>query len=193
MSITNTPHEYGSIAKGFHWVIALLVIVMLISGNFMDDIINPSLRAFVYMMHKATGVLIFILMTLRLLWALNNRKPQLPNTVHFIEKILARSTQGVLYLLLFIMPLSGWLFTSVKGYPISFYGLFDFPLAPVLGQAYIGHFWRNAHTLLGWTLLVLISLHALAALKHHFYDKDSLLTSMLPRQKSMVVKMRVKK
>ncbi len=193
MSMANTSDEYGSVAKTFHWGIACLVIIMLISGNFMDDIDAPALRAFVYLMHKATGVLIFFLMALRLLWALYNRKPALPENMNRIEKLLARAMQNVLYITLFIMPLSGWLFTSVKGYPISFYGLFNFPLAPVLGKTYIGHFWRDIHTLLGWTLIILISLHALAALKHHFYDKDTVLKSMLPRQKKLVLRTRIKK
>lgn len=109
------------------------------------------------------------------------------------EKLLARATQRVLYVLMLMIPFSGWLMISAKGYNISMYGLFDFPLAPIQNSRNIGHFWHEIHELVAWTLIVLVSIHGLAALKHHFWNKDNVLKMMLPRRKGVVVKTNIKK
>ncbi len=98
--LKNTPKQYGSITKIFHWTIALLIIGMLCLGFFMSGpIVN---------VHKLVGLLILVLVAARLIWKLFNPQPTLPETVSHLEKIAARSVQGLLYLCMFGMPLSGW-------------------------------------------------------------------------------------
>lgn len=181
MGVKNTFEDYGSIAKWFHWGMFVAVVLMLISGHFMGDIPSRTLRSLTYTMHKASGITLFFLAALRLAWAFWNRRPSLPKKMHKIERFVAHFMQAALYLMLFIMPFSGWMFTSAKGYSISMFGLFNFPLAPIVGEKIVAHDWHTIHELVGWTLIVLISLHALAALKHHYYDKDDVLRSMFPK------------
>ncbi len=193
MSIKNTWQEYGSVSKWLHWSIFILIVLMLLSGNFMGDIPNKELKSLCVLLHKAFGVLIFFLTAARLAWAFMNRRPKLPGKMSKIELMLANIMKNLLYVTLLAIPVTGWLMVSAKHYSINMFGLFNFPLAPMTLNRHIGHFWHEVHELVAWTLIVLVSLHALAALKHHFYDKDNVLNSMLPKRKRTVVKTDVKK
>ena len=180
MSLKNTKKHYGSVAKWLHWSIFLAIVGLLLSGHFMGDIPNPAWRTVGYIAHKSFGVSVFILTAFRVAWAFNNTHPDLPANTQKFERIIARATQGLLYLALLVIPLSGWLMTAYKGHKISFFGLFYFPTLPVEINRPTGHFWYEVHELAAWTLLVLVCCHALAALKHHFIDKDNVLKTMLP-------------
>jgi cytochrome b561 len=126
---------------------------------------------------------ILMLAVLRLLWRLFNRPPELPAAMSTIEKQLARATHVLFYVLLFVMPLTGWVMSSAKNFSVSWFHQFTWPnLIGPNEQAF--DVLRTTHDTLSWLLFALALLHILAALKHHFWHKDDVLKRMLPFTKS---------
>ena len=93
---------------------------------------------------------------------------------------LAVVTHGLLYGLLVVIPLSGWLYSSATGVQVVYLGLFPLPDVVPKDKA-LAALLRSVHVTLNFTLLALVCIHAVAALKHHFVDRDAVLTRMLPR------------
>ena len=171
--------RYTPAAIAFHWILAVLIIGNLAFGLTIVDLpLSPQkLRYFSW--HKWTGVTIFLIASARLLWRLSHRAPALPPTMKPWERRLAHVAHVLLYVLFFAAPLTGWLFSSATGFQTVYLGVLPIPdliaknkeLAEVLKLA---HHWIN------YTLAAVIVLHAAAALKHHFVDRDDVLARMLP-------------
>lgn len=176
MSLKNTTTHYGSVSKWFHWIMAVLVIGMLILGLYMSDLPSGIEKLDLYGYHKSFGILILCLVIFRLIWRLSNIQPalEIPNW----EKFSAITVHWLLYFLMFAMPLSGWLMTSAGGHPPSFFGWFILPelVSPSTEKM---HIFKTIHVVFAYSLIALILLHTAAALKHHFIDKDIILTRML--------------
>jgi cytochrome b561 len=175
------PVRYTPLAIGLHWLVALALIATFTLGLTMVDMpgITPTkLHYFSY--HKWAGVTIFALVTLRLLWRLWHRGPALPQGMNAAEQFLAQAMHYLLYALMFAIPLSGYFFSLASGYPVVYLGKFPLPVLIAKNKelAYtlkIVHYWLNMG------MVALVVLHALAALKHHFINRDDVLTRMLPR------------
>ncbi len=179
MPIRNSKSQYGSVAKFLHWLMFLLIVGLLIVGNVMEDIEPLSLRFQVYGLHKSIGISVLILVAVRLFWKITNTAPSLPAHMKPIEKLMAKSGHAALYLLLIAMPVSGWMMSSAAGFPVSVFGLFTLPdlVAP---DRHLMKDLEDVHELLANAIMALVSIHALAALMHHFYHKDDVLRRMLP-------------
>src|SRR5262249_37343117 len=132
-----------------------------------------------YARHKSVGLTILALVVLRLLWRWANPTPVLPSTLKPYERALAGVTHFGLYLILFAMPLTGWMMTSARGFPVSWFGFFQLPdFVPKNDSLY--NAMKDTHHVLAAALYAIVSLHVLAALKHHFILKDDVLRRMLP-------------
>lgn len=174
----NTVESYGTIAKAFHWTIALLVIFMLCLGFWMGTQ-QPPFKFQLYGLHKSVGALILSLGVLRLLWRVANPVPALPADFSPLLRFLVHLGHWGLYAMFIAMPLIGWGMSSAGGHPVSFFGLFTLPplvaenkeLSSLLNTA---HFWG------AWLFIAMIAAHVLAALYHHFIRKDNILRRMLP-------------
>lgn len=179
MPIRNTKSQYGSVAKFLHWLMFLLIVGLIIVGSFMEDIEPMTLKFQVYGLHKSLGISVLILVAVRLLWKITNTSPSLPAHMKPIEKLMAHAGHAALYLLLIAMPVSGWVMSSAAGFPVSVFGLFTLPdlVAP---DRHLMKDMEDVHELLANAIMVLVSIHALAALMHHFYHKDNVLKRMLP-------------
>ena len=153
---------------------------MLIGGFLMGNIADRELRIFVITMHKLSGMMILALMTVRLLWALQNVKPELPEAMPTWERIAERAVHGILYLALFLMPISGWIMSTAAGRPPGYYNVFNIPLPGIPQSEAIGGFFNTMHKTLAWVLVIFVTIHILAALKHHIINKDNTLRRMLP-------------
>jgi cytochrome b561 len=172
--------RYTPAAIALHWLAALLIAFNLAFGLYLVDLpLSPQkLRYFSY--HKWVGVTVFALSAARLLWRLQHPAPALPATMQGWERRLANGSHFLLYVLFFAAPLSGWLFSSAAGFQTVYLGVLPIPdllaknseLAEVLK---VTHHWIN------YTMAAVIALHASAALKHHFVDRDDVLRRMLPR------------
>jgi cytochrome b561 len=171
--------SYSAPAKLGHWLVALLIIAAYsVAWTMVDMKLSPTkLKLFNY--HKWIGVTIFTLAVLRVLWRLYRRPPVLPATMRAWEQRTAEITHRLLYLLLFAIPLSGWLMSSAKGFQTVYLG--RLPIPDAIGKnAALGAALTEVHVALTWLLLGLLVLHVAAALKHHFIDRDDVLRRMLP-------------
>jgi cytochrome b561 len=138
--------------------------------------------------HKSFGMTVLMLAILRLLWRLKNPPPELPGHMTSLERKLARATHIAFYVLLFAMPLTGWMMSSAKKYSVSWFGLFTWPNLIGKNEAAFD-FLRATHDTMSVILLSIAVLHILAALKHHFWNKDNVLLRMLPQIKSEKAKL----
>jgi len=179
-------YDYTAIAKTFHWLIALLIFVLFPLAWVMDGF--SGLQKFqAYNLHKSLGITVLTLMALRLLWRLASPAPGLPSEMPALEQRAAHAGHFLLYLLLFLMPLSGWLMISASDKPSVLFQFTAFPLLPWIGdlppdqKKYLAAIFRETHVLLSYTLLALVVIHIAAALRHAFLLHDGILSRMLPR------------
>jgi cytochrome b561 len=173
---------YTRTAVALHWLIALLITAGFTLGATMTDLhMSPrKLRIFSY--HKWIGITVLGLVLLRLLWRLAHKPPP-DEPMPPWQRIAAHVTHWLLYLLMIATPMVGWLYSSASGYPVVYLKLWQLPdlvsknkpLADVLVQV---------HATLAWTLFGVVLLHAAAALKHHYFDRDATLRRMLAWRRS---------
>jgi cytochrome b561 len=174
-----TPTRYGAVAQIFHWVIAALIVTQFVLGRTASGLPLGVHKLALLARHKSFGMTVLMLAVLRLLWRLKNPAPSLPPWMTRFERAAARGTHGAFYVLLFAMPLTGWMMSSAKSYSVSWFGLFTWP--NLIGKNETAfNLLRSTHETLSDVLFVIAVLHILAALKHHFWNKDNVLLRMLP-------------
>jgi cytochrome b561 len=180
MQIGNSETRYGAVAQLLHWVIVALIITQLVLASKADGLPLGPAKIAVLAQHKSFGMTIFSVAVLRLIWRLFNPVPPLPESMPRWQRIAAHMSHGALYALIIITPLFGWMMSSARNFPVSWFGLFTFPdlIQPDKARYEIFH---QIHEVLAFTLATLAVLHAAAALKHHFIDRDDVLQRMLPR------------
>jgi cytochrome b561 len=173
----NTREGYGLVAIGLHWLVAVTVLGLFGLGLWMVELTyyDPWYRT-APGIHKAVGVLLFIALVLRLLWRLGQPAPA-PIGRRW-ERALAGLVHALLYLLLFATMIAGYLISTADGRAVEVLGLFAVP-ATFTGLANQEDIAGAVHFWLAWTLVGLVTLHALAALKHAFIDRDATLRRML--------------
>ena len=171
--------RYTHTAIALHWLIALLIFAALPLGIYMHDLPLSPYKLQLYSYHKWIGVTVFMLAVLRLSWRISHRPPPLPGTMPAWERLAAESVHYLLYALIFIIPVSGWLMSSAKGFQTVWFGVL--PLPDLVGKdKELGDLLHEVHEALNFALLGLLLAHAGAALKHHFIQHDDILVRMLP-------------
>lgn len=171
--------RYGAVAVALHWLTALLVVCGFTLGLSMVPLPLSPRKLQWYLWHKWIGISVFLLTCLRLGWRWGHAPPPLPPMARWQART-SQAAHALLYALLVAIPLSGWVYSSSTGVQVNYLGLFPLPdlvakdreLAVVL---------RAVHVTLNFTLLAVVCVHIAAALKHHFADRDPVLTRMLPR------------
>ena len=180
MSLRNTADRYGHVAQLLHWIVVALIIGQFVLASTAEDLPRLSAeRLEVTALHKSLGLTVLILAVLRLVWRSVSPPPLLPATMKPWERGFAQLIHWALYGVMFAMPLSGWMWSSASNYPVSWFGLVQMPDLVPPGEGLKDAF-HEGHEILGTLLLVLAALHVLAALKHHFLDRDTVLRRMLP-------------
>lgn len=175
MLFKNTEERYGIVAIIFHWIMAILIIGMISLGLYMADLPNGPVKIKLFGLHKEFGMLILMLVTLRIIWRLQNQTPRL--SIPRWQKWAAHGTHFILYTLMIAMPITGWLVTSAAGFQVSFFGMFLVPNLIPADEAQMKLF-AEIHEWLAYGLIAVLCLHVAAALKHHFIDKDNILIRM---------------
>ena len=175
-------HRYSTVSLVFHWGLALLVVVQiaLIMAYEGYDAASDPLAGTYMGLHKSVGLSILVLTLARLAWRMMNPVIPLPTTVPRWQRILARTTQVLFYVLLIGLPLGGWAASSAAGRAIEWFGLFTWPGLPMPLNRELAGTIIEAHEVAGKALIALIALHVIGALKHHFVDRDNVLRRMLP-------------
>jgi len=175
-SITQEPVRYTRTAITLHWLIAALIICAFTLGWIMTDLQVSPLRLRMFNWHKWVGVTILSLVTIRLIWRLMHRPPPfLPMPAW--QRVAANALHGLLYVLLLLQPLSGWIYSNAAGYQVVYLGLVPLPNL-VQKNKEVADVMMERHEFLGWCLLIAVCLHILAALKHQYIDGDSTLRRM---------------
>jgi cytochrome b561 len=171
--------RYGAIAQVFHWLIAALVFIMLGLGYYMEDLPLGSRKLELYGIHKSIGITIAMLAALRLVWRLLNPPPPLPDSMRSWERKAAGAVHALLYLMLFVQPLIGFLQSNAANFPVVLWGVLLLP--PLIGPDQpLSETLLDVHAIGGNFLAILVIVHVAAALRHHFVLKDDVLRRMLP-------------
>jgi|TARA_B100000745_G_C20154654_1_gene395659 cytochrome b561 len=178
VQIVNSDKKYGLIAIMLHWILAVSVIGLYILGLYMTDLTYyDALYRVLPAWHKAIGVAVLLAFVLRLGWRLINPVPQNPN--HRVwEKRLAHYIHWSFYVLIVLMCVSGYLISTADGRALDVWGLFSIP-ALITGVDNLEDMAGNAHYWIANTLILMVLLHAGAAIKHQLIDKDNTLGRML--------------
>lgn len=185
MALRSDSAEWGNLAKFFHWTIVALILVQATIGLVMVQLPKRPGVIPVYTFHKSLGLTIFALAVLRLIWRLFDARPDEPASMPRWQVAAARVSHALLYVLIFAVPLSGWLFDSASALrPFRWFGLFEVPSLTGGPDPALKDFGESAHFWLFCLLAAVAAGHALAALAHHFIDHDDVLRRMLPRRRA---------
>ncbi len=183
--------RYTRVAVILHWLVAVLITVNVVLALWADHVPDDSVRA-VIDAHKSIGISVLGLALLRILWRLTHRPPVAPAVRRRSERIAAQVVHGGLYLLILLLPLSGWLHDSAwkdaATHPMHWFGLFEWPrigaitaLPPTTREALHTRF-GELHTASSYLLYALLALHIAGALKHQWLDGEPSLQRMTLRQ-----------
>jgi cytochrome b561 len=175
----STPERWGLVSIALHWTIAALILLVQVpAGLTMVALERGPLQDFLFTTHKTTGLVIFALAVVRLGWRWGNPVPALPADLPRWQAMLARSNHALLYLLLFLMPISGFLYTALGGFPVPLFGLYD--LADLVPENKpLGEVCKRVHLTLQFVLYAAVALHVAGALQHHLVRRDGVLRRML--------------
>ena len=172
-------HRYTRTAIFLHWLIALGLVGTFAVGFYMEGLPLSPNKLKLYAWHKWAGMVLLVLAGLRLMWRLTHPTPELPPTMGRASRRAAHAGHALLYVLMFAIPISGWLMTSAKGVPVVWFGIWQLPDLVGKDEA-LGSLLTDVHVILNYTLLVVVVGHVAAALQHHFIRKDGVLARMLP-------------
>jgi len=174
--MTNT--RYSSPAIGLHWAIAILVLAAWPLGWYIADLPLSPNKLQLISWHKWLGITVLMLMLPRLLWRATHTPPPLPAGMPNWQSKAAHLAHFALYALLLAVPLSGWLMSSAKGYPVVWLGIWQLP--DLIGKdKELGDLFKEAHELLNDAFILLIVTHIGAAVMHRVKG-DGILQRMLP-------------
>lgn len=180
MMLKNRSDRWGGVSQLLHWLVAALILTMAYLGLTMGDLPNGPDKIRTYALHKSIGITILALVAMRLVWRFYAGAPlPVPGTPRWQEGI-ASFTHWAIYGLLFAIPVSGWVLSSVPSFPLRWFSLFDIPKIPGVDQE-MHESAGDAHEIMFWLLALLVAAHAGAAFYHHLFLRDSTLARMLPK------------
>ena len=179
LMITSVAEPYHVIVKLLHWIIAILIIALIVLGWYMVELSYydpwyPAALAW----HKALGLVALGVVAVKTIWILSSRSLALLPSLRRWERIAAKLTHHILYGMMLLIPLSGYLISTSAGKGVDLWGGFTIPAVLVVGQDVLG--WVvEVHYYCSYGTAILIAIHAVAALKHHFIHRDATLRRML--------------
>ena len=182
MQLRNSSSRYGWVSIFMHWGVALAVFGLFALGLWMVGLDYYSTwRKDAPDLHKSIGLTLFAVMLLRMVWRFVSPPPPTLSSYSRLTRLGAKVGHSFLYLSLFAVMIAGYLISTADGAGIAVFGLFEVP-ALVSGLPDQADVAGVVHLYLAWALVVFAGLHALAALKHHFIDRDATLVRMLGRK-----------
>lgn len=171
--------NYSRPAIALHWLIALLIVCIAALGLYMVDLPETAPeRELLFDWHRWLGVTGFVFILARMLWRTVRKPPALVASMPRLQRIAASATHFLLYALMMVAPLTGYLLTNRAGETVKFFG---WSLPPLIGEnSGQVKLFEDIHAYAAYLLIAVAVLHALAALKHHFIDRDETLARMVP-------------
>ncbi len=177
--IRDTREAWGSVTRALHWLMALLILAMFVLGWVAVNYPMSPTKLKLFIWHKSIGLTLLGLVVVRIAWRIANATPAPPLETSTTERRLARTGHAFLYLLMIAMPVSGYVINSTANFPFRYFGGMKVPnLIPT------NELWQGAaetvHLAAFWIFLLIISIHVLAAVRHHVIKKNNVLIRMLP-------------
>lgn len=175
MSAFREERHYPARLRALHWLVAVLVLAVWPLG-YLIRFTRDEVKLDFYLLHESLGFLVLWLMLLRIGARLT--APALPDAAPGLEGGLARAVHGLLYLLLVVMPVSGFLATNAHGFPLAWFGLL--PVWSPIGKApEIAPIFSAIHAWSAWILLATFALHLAGVFYHHLIRRDATLFRIL--------------
>ena len=175
-----TKPAYTGTAKALHWLIVALLIVQFVLAWTMPHIGRNTPLTTLIDLHFSFGVLILFVVAIRLIWRLTHAEPESEDGFPPWQHQTAQVVHWLLYLLLFVVPILGWINANWRGYPVTLFGLFEMP--KIMATRAPGWRWTgDLHGFLAtYGMLGLVGLHVAAAMYHYVIRRDRVLQRMLP-------------
>ncbi len=175
--LKNTNSGYGWVAISLHWLMAIGIFgtfglgLYMVELTYYDTWYRGSLD-----LHKSIGLTLMFVWILRIIWRWSNTSPQI--TGNALEKKAAHTVHLLLYVVMLALMITGYLISTADGRGIAVFGLFEIPALSISfeNQEDIA---GEIHWLLAWGLILMVGLHAMAAIKHHVINKDDTLLKMI--------------
>lgn len=180
MQLTNSPTRYGAILQILHWLTAVFVITAWVIGQLHDSLPKGAARNSAMFVHISFGLSVLVFLFARLAWRLYSPSPP-PEPTRFGKPLewASKIVTAAIYLLMLLIPIAGIVVVFSHGRPLSIYGLWSIPSPWALDRTF-AHAMEERHEFLANLLMILVVLHAAAALVHHYVLRDRTLTRMLP-------------
>jgi len=177
MSLRNTQYEYGSLAKWLHWLVAIGIFALLYLGLEQSDMESGPDKNAIRALHGSIALLVFTLMTVRIVWRFMNEVPVHPEGTPGWQRAAATLVHWGIYISVYVQLVAGALIVGTGGRPLPFFGLFSVPL-PIAENHDNHEFWEGIHEFTWKIIAALLVVHLLAALYNHFVAKNDVLRRM---------------
>ena len=168
--------RYDPFARLLHWLIVVLLVAQYIVAWTMPEIHRGTQPVGLITWHLEIGTAIIAVMLVRIVWRLLRREPDVVEATPSM-RIVSRLTHALLYLLLIVQPVMGWINASSRGWHVTLFGVIPLPALSTTGSP-LGHEMGDLHQVLAWGILGLVGLHLAGALYHHFVLRDGVLRRM---------------
>ena len=180
MNIRNSSEGYGAVAMALHWVVAAMVLVAWLLGLFGDDLPQGAARDTGLFIHISLGLAIVALVVARLFWRLSDPPPAPERSpLGAWGEWASKAVHYVIYVLLIAIPIAGMAAQFARGHALPIFGLFEIASPWAADRAFARDV-TEVHETLANIMMILVGLHATAALAHHYILRDRTLTRMLP-------------
>ena len=175
--------SYGAGARVFHWLTATLLLVIIPMGLIMGRLPRGTPQNVLFITHESLGLTILALTLARFLWRLGHQPPAPSTDLNQVEHVASGGVHVLLYAILIIMPVTGYLFVTLSGIDLSYFGIVHVPALTEPDKP-LGKTFGAIHITLQWAIYALAAMHIGAALHHYFFRHNDVLARMLPGLRS---------
>ena len=177
--IIHSDPGYGPVTRVLHWTVAVLIIGLLWLGWYMVDLsyydawYNASLT-----WHKALGMVALVAGAVKLGWVMGTHAPAPLASMAAWERMATRAMHGILLAMMVAIPVTGYIVSTSSGAGVGVFGWFEIPALLPANEG-LRDLAIALHFYLAYITAALVLLHAAAALKHRFVDRDGVPRRML--------------
>jgi cytochrome b561 len=183
MPLINRPDRYGLVSRALHWTMFVALVYQFVGANIMSRM-GQGAHVFGmagdtwYNWHKSIGLVLLLVVVARLIWRRTTPLPEWHPSLSEVERRIAHRLETMLYWLLFVLPVTGYLFVMAGGFGVKLFGLVDLP-NPIGKQSWTWIVW-TLHVAGAYLLLIVIAWHVGLIVRKHWFERTGLAHRMLP-------------